>query len=752
MALGADSLADRANSVSVGNSTLKRQITNVAAGTDATDAVNKAQLDALAGSVDDASHYFDVNSTLADASASGSNALAAGPRARAEAKDSIAIGNGATTLVDTVSKDKLGRSIAMGNEAKADREYAMAFGYKAHANGDSSIALGAETWARGYDSIALGTRAGTGADWSTALGADSRANGTSSLALGSKAQATATNSVALGAGSLANRTNSVSVGNSTLKRQITNVAAGTDATDAVNLSQLQSVTAAATADAVQYDDAGKASVTFQGAAGTTLGNVADGEVSADSLEAVNGRQLHATNQAVDTLRDDALLWDSALGAYSARRGGSASKISDVAKGDVNATSTDAVNGAQLFEVDQQVGALDGRVTTLEGTLGGMASGGGIKYFHSNSSQADSVASGSDSLAAGPAAVASGAQSTAVGNQASASGSSSAALGNQASASGNASTAIGSQASASADNAVALGAGSVADRANSVSVGSTGHERQITNVADGTEKTDAVNKGQLDSVAQNAKQYTDDTVTALNGDVQAMDGRVTATEQNVGQLNEGQAGMFRTHSSAAKPVASGSNAVAGGSAAVASAANSTAIGHGAQATAQHATALGHGARASANNAVALGANSVADRADSVSVGSAGAERQITHVAAGTQASDAVNLGQLNKGLDDVASSAYDYTKSVYNTLRRDIHELDDELSAGIAGAMAMAALPQSNIPGAAMSSAGLANFRGKSALAIGVSKASQDGKWITKLQGSATSEGEAGVSMGVGYHW
>ncbi|MCY1514696.1 Autotransporter adhesin SadA [compost metagenome] len=300
--------------------------------------------------------------------------------------------------------------------------------------------------------------------------------------------------------------------------------------------------------------------------------------------------------------------------------------------------------------------------------------------------------------------------------------------------------------------MALGAGSVADRANSVSVGSTGHERQITNVADGTEKTDAVNKGQLDSVAQNAKQYTDDTVTALNGDVQAMDGRVTATEQNVGQLNEGQAGMFRTHSSAAKPVASGSNAVAGGSAAVASAANSTAIGHGAQATAQHATALGHGARASANNAVALGANSVADRADSVSVGSAGAERQITHVAAGTQASDAVNLGQLNKGLDDVASSAYDYTKSVYNTLRRDIHELDDELSAGIAGAMAMAALPQSNIPGAAMSSAGLANFRGKSALAIGVSKASQDGKWITKLQGSATSEGEAGVSMGVGYHW
>src|SRR5690606_32313909 len=88
---------------------------------------------------------------------------------------------------------------------------------------------------------------------------------------------------------------------------------------------------------------------------------------------------------------------------------------------------------------------------------------------------------------------------------------------------------------------------------------------------------------------------------------------------------------------------------------------TALGAGAYATADYAaafgwlsgsdavngTALGSGAwvQAAANNSVALGAQSLADRADTVSVGSVGFERQITNVADATEATDAVNLGQL-----------------------------------------------------------------------------------------------------------
>lgn len=75
-------------------------------------------------------------------------------------------------------------------------------------------------------------------------------------------------------------------------------------------------------------------------------------------------------------------------------------------------------------------------------------------------------------------------------------------------------------------------------------------------------------------------------------------------------------------------------------------DATALGYDAQANVLNGLALGANSRATAANAVALGQGSVADRANSVSVGIAGGERQITHVAAGTQATDAVNKAQLD----------------------------------------------------------------------------------------------------------
>lgn len=79
-------------------------------------------------------------------------------------------------------------------------------------------------------------------------------------------------------------------------------------------------------------------------------------------------------------------------------------------------------------------------------------------------------------------------------------------------------ALGAGATASASNSVALGAGSVSDRDNTVSVGSAGNERAIANVADGVMTHDAVNKGQLDSVAGNAKAYTDQRVNQVQQQV------------------------------------------------------------------------------------------------------------------------------------------------------------------------------------------------------------------------------------------
>ncbi|MCY1560847.1 Autotransporter adhesin UpaG [compost metagenome] len=101
---------------------------------------------------------------------------------------------------------------------------------------------------------------------------------------------------------------------------------------------------------------------------------------------------------------------------------------------------------------------------------------------------------------------------------------------------------------------------------------------------------------------------------------------------------------------------------------------------------------------------------------------------------------------------ITNQAAAYTDARYNDLKNDLDEQDDTLSAGIAGAMAMASLPQPYEPGASMAAAGVSSYRGQAALSVGISRISDNGKWVTKLQGSADSQGEVGVGVGVGYQW
>src|SRR5690606_30246587 len=68
---------------------------------------------------------------------------------------------------------------------------------------------------------------------------------------------------------------------------------------------------------------------------------------------------------IDGIAQDALLWDEEEGAYNAARDGEPSRITGVADGELSETSTDAVNGSQLYETNQRVDEIDGRVTTIE---------------------------------------------------------------------------------------------------------------------------------------------------------------------------------------------------------------------------------------------------------------------------------------------------------------------------------------------------------------------------------------------------
>jgi trimeric autotransporter adhesin len=241
------------------------------------------------------------------------------------------------------------------------------------------------------------------------------------------------------------------------------------------------------------------------------------------------------------------------------------------------------------------------------------------------------------------------------------------------------------------------------------------------------------------------------------------------------------------------------------AAVASGADSIAVGPVAAASGTGSVAIGDGATASADNSVALGAGSIADRDNAVSVGSADTVRQITHVGDGTEATDAVNVrqlqaaqqgtirydttvqgatnynsvtlgapasgptvvhnvgagtagtdavnvDQLRSGMSQTLDSARAYTDERMGGFDRDLRRTDNRASAGVAAAMAVAGLPQPYEAGRSMAAIAAGSYNGESGVAVGLSGVSDGGRWIYKVSGSTNSRGEGGVSVGAGIQW
>ena len=484
------------------------------------------------------------------------------------------------------------------------------------------------------DAIAIGNLANTSVG---AFGA---------VAIGSGAVASHQGSVALGSGSIANGSTlslpafllggtasaEVNIGG----RRITGLAAGASPTDAVNVAQLQAVNDAIdtlSSNAVQYDDSSRAVVTLQGSSGTLLTNVSAGAVNATSSDAINGSQLQATNDQVAqnsaaiaqlsydlaVLNDLAVKYQDISHSTVALTGAGGTQITNVAPG---TTSSDAVNVSQL------------------GGSGG--SGGGTPQ---------------DALPYDPAA----------------------------------------QAYNASRNGVA---------------------QQVIGVAPGqisATSTDAVNGAQL---------YATNVQLAYN---------MTA----ITDLQEGRAGYLQVNNSSgyAKPVASGTDSMAAGAGAISSGLNSVAVGTQAQAI--------------ADSSVALGYASVADRANTVSVGSMGAERQITHVADGIAPTDAVNLRQLQGGMGQAVVLANDYTDLRFSQLNADIRTLRRDAEGGTAASMAMSGIPQFSEAGSSMLGFGMSTWQGEHAVAMGLSKVSDNGRMIFKASAAYNSRNQGGANAGFG---
>jgi trimeric autotransporter adhesin len=454
VALGQGSVADRANAVSVGTTAVggQRQIINVAAGTQGTDAVNLNQLATSAGSI--ASAIGGGSVVNADGSITAPSYIVQGATVTNLGAAIGGLDTGLTTANDNITTitNQLG-DLASGT---------IGLVQQTAAGSNAPITVGANT------------------DGATVNFAGTAGN-----------------------------------------RVLSGVANGTADDDAVTIAQLKaSGLVDPSGDPMQivsYDDISLGKITLGGTGGTILDNLQGGLIAAGSMQAVNGGQLYSMQQdfqnqftqlngQLGNLSNQYNDLNGRVGAIEAgggSGGGGGSPVDPSMPGDGDDSTAVGAGSSASGDGSTAVGTgatASGNNSSANGA-GSLASGDS-----STANGAGSVASGDSSTASGAGAVASGNNSSATGANAVASGNNSTAIGQGASAAGQNSTALGSNTSVTANNSVALGSGSVADRDNTVSVGSAGNERQITNVAAGTQRTDAANWGQVQDAVNGVQSW------------------------------------------------------------------------------------------------------------------------------------------------------------------------------------------------------------------------------------------------------
>ena len=208
----------------------------------------------------------------------GSSALAVGHEAQAKMSESIAIGHGAQA-------DKTW-GIAVGTRAAASDVRSLAFGHEAKSTGYKANAIGADAQANGNHANAIGSSAYANGDHAQAFGAGAHADGVRTNVFGSDASASADYSIAIGNKAVASTANSIALGTNATTRSATNVTSATVAGHTFG--------GFAGTSPVGSVSVGKAGEERQ------LHNVAAGEISATSTDAVNGSQLYSVANELQT--------------------------------------------------------------------------------------------------------------------------------------------------------------------------------------------------------------------------------------------------------------------------------------------------------------------------------------------------------------------------------------------------------------------------------------------------------------------
>lgn len=798
VAIGQGTVANRADSVSVGTVGGERQIVNVRAATIDTDAVNLAQLKASAGSTAAAlggGASVDANGNVTAPSYNVGGSAHSNVGAALANLDGRTAAN--TTALDTLASTVDGAVMYDGAD-KSSVRFGGADGTTLKNIADGDVADGSTDAVNGGQLHQTNERVARNADDITTL--DGRVtnvdNRVTTLVsdldagnVGLVRQDATTRTITVAGG---NDGGTVNFAGTSGNRVLAGVDDGVSANDAVNLSQLQATEQGLRNDmgaigdtlegAVVYDGADKASVRFSGAQGTVLKNVAAGDVSDGSTEAINGGQLHDTNERVvaaegnisliqgDVTRLDSrvttnegdithltsqvsqlaagglglVTHDASTGVVSvaALQSGGVVDVSGtdgnrvvkgVAGGRVADDSDEAVNGAQLKATNDRVAVaegdisnLDGRVTINEGNLTQLSQD--VNNLSNGSAGIVQYDATSDSIKVGSQ------QGGSLVDMAGTSGARR--IGGVANGVDDADVATIAQLKASGlvdpNDGRALGALVYDDVSLDRATLGGSQGTVIANLGNGliaAGSREAINGGQLWQVQADWEARW-----------AALDGRVGVVEERIADGNIG--GPGNPGGPGTSP-GTGEGSVAIGDGSQAAGSGSVGIGSGAAATGEGAVAIGDGASASGNGSVAIGAGSVADRDQEVSVGSQGNERVISNVANGTRATDAVNVGQM----EDRFQAERDWSNSRFQAIDKRF----DRMGA-ISAAYAGMALNTAGLSGDNRVGAGVGAQNGRTALAVGYQRIVGEKRNMSVSLGGAFSGSDQSVSAGAGFSW
>ena len=276
----------------------------------------------------------------------GTDALGAIPakQVQATAKNAIAIGR----ATQATSQD----ATAIGTDATASNTDAIAIGRKSNASGSTSIGFGYNTKSTATNTVAIGTDVSATAESAIALGRKTTASALNATAVGPIANASGKYSSAFGMSAAASKENSLALGTNANASLDKSVALGSDSTTATNATSQGSVVIGG--KTITWNGAPTVSGTGMqvsvGSAGAErqIKNVAAGEVSANSTDAINGSQLYAVADALNQANVDQSIKYKANGT-----GSNSVKLSDGLNFTNGATTTATVgaNGQVSFDLN-----------------------------------------------------------------------------------------------------------------------------------------------------------------------------------------------------------------------------------------------------------------------------------------------------------------------------------------------------------------------------------------------------------------